>query len=104
VNGVSGRLFTADVARVKATYVFSSRVLVRLIGQYLRTERDPSLWIGPVATRDGSLSGSALFSYKLNWQTVLFAGYGDNRTLDEGGGWLRADRQLFLKISYAFQE
>ncbi len=104
VGEVSGRLFTADVARVKATYVFNSRMLVRLIGQYLRTERDPSLWIAPLSNRDGSFSGSALFSYKLNWQTVLFAGYGDNRTLDEGGGWLRADRQLFLKISYAFQE
>ena len=104
VNTVSGRLFTADVARVKATYVFSSRVLVRLIGQYVDTRRDLALWIDPtVASRDGDFAGSVLFSYKLNWQTVLFAGYGDNRTLQEDGSLLRADRQVFLKVSYAFQ-
>ena len=37
VDGVSGRLFTADVARAKATYVFNSRFLVRVIGQYTET-------------------------------------------------------------------
>jgi hypothetical protein len=30
-------------------------------------------------------------------------GYGDNRTLSENGDFLRADRQFFLKLSYAFQ-
>jgi hypothetical protein len=103
VNGISGRLFTADVARVKATYVFNARMLVRLIGQYVETTRDPTLWTSPVAAKDGAFSASALFSYKLNWQTVLFAGYGDNRTLQEDGVLMRADRQFFLKVSYAFQ-
>jgi len=103
VGGASGRLFTALVGRVKATYVFNARMLVRLIGQYVETRRDPSLWIEPVARRDGSFSGSALFSYKLNWQSVLFLGYGDNRALQEDGGLARADRQFFLKVSYAFQ-
>lgn len=103
VNGTSGRLFTADIARVKATYVFNSRVLVRLIGQYIETRRDPSLWIAPVTARDGAFAGSALFSYKLNWQTVLFIGYGDNRTLEDSGAWMRANREAFLKVSYAFQ-
>jgi hypothetical protein len=103
VNGMSGRLFTADVARVKATYVFNARMLVRLIGQYVETTRDPTLWTLPVAAKDGDFAGSALFSYKLNWQTVLFVGYGDNRTLQEDGVLTRADRQFFLKVSYAFQ-
>jgi hypothetical protein len=103
VNGMSGRLFTADVARVKATYVFNARMLVRLIGQYVETTRDPTLWTLPVPAKDGDFAGSALFSYKLNWQTVLFVGYGDNRTLQEDGVLTRADRQFFLKVSYAFQ-
>ena len=103
VDGRSGRLFTASVARVKATYVFDARMLVRVIGQYVETRRDPSLWKDPVARRDGEFAGSALFSYKLDWQTVLFAGYGDDRTLDEDGRLRRSGRQFFLKVSYAFQ-
>jgi len=109
VGGVSGRLFTASIARAKFTYVFDSRMLIRLIGQYIWTTRDPSLWVAPVAAEDGVFSGSVLFSYKLNWQTVLFLGYGDNRALtDETGLNTRfvlkpTDRQVFLKLSYAFQ-
>jgi hypothetical protein len=102
VDGQSGRLFTAQTARVKATYVFNARMLVRLIGQYVEVTRDPSLWTFPVAAKEGGFAGSALFSYKLNWQTVLFVGYGDNRTLQESGELARADRQFFLKVSYAF--
>ncbi len=103
VDGRHGRLFTADVARVKATWVFSARTLVRLIGQYVDVRRDPSLWNNVVTAREGSFAGSALFAYKLNWQTVVFVGYGDNRTLQESGDLTRADRQFFLKLSYAFQ-
>ncbi|MFY9550110.1 MAG: DUF5916 domain-containing protein [Thermoanaerobaculia bacterium] len=105
VDGRKGRLFTALVARAKAIYVFNSRMLVRVIGQYVETTRDPTLWTIPVAAKDGAFAGSALFSYKLNWQTVLFVGYGDNRALVEDGSFALqpADRQFFLKVSYAFQ-
>ena len=103
VDGISGRLFTADLARVKATYVFNARFLIRLIGQYLDTRRDTALWIDPVAAREGEFDGSVLLAYKLNWQTVVFLGYGDNRTLQENGSLTRAERQAFLKVSYAFQ-
>jgi hypothetical protein len=103
VDGRAGRLFAALVARVKAVYVFNARMLIRLIGQYVETTRDPTLWTFPVLAKDGGFAGSALFSYKLNWQTVLFLGYGDNRTLEENGALTRADRQFFLKVSYAFQ-
>jgi len=81
-----------------------------VIGQYVQTTRDPALWTTPVVAKEGQFSGSALFSYKLNWQTVLFLGYGDNRALvDEGVPGLSdfvlkpSDRQFFLKVSYAFQ-
>jgi hypothetical protein len=42
--------------------------------------------------------------YRLNWQTVLSAGYGDDRVLNERAELLRADRTLFVKVSYAFQQ
>ncbi len=98
------RLFTAEVARLRATYTFTSRAFLRLIGQQVRAEFDPALYTFEVAPEDESFSGSALFAYKLNWQTVLFLGYGDERALAETTGRLeRSGRELFLKISYAFQ-
>ncbi|MGH9441906.1 MAG: DUF5916 domain-containing protein [Thermoanaerobaculia bacterium] len=103
-GGGSGRLFTAQIARLKATYNFSSRLFLRVIGQYLDVRTDPSLYlVQGVAKRSGSFDGSALFSYKLNWQTVFFVGYGDSRVLNPSGDLLRSDRTLFAKISYAFQ-
>jgi hypothetical protein len=97
------RLFTALVARLRAQYTFSSRMFLRLIGQYVETKRDPSLYTFEVSRKDGAFSGSALFAYKVNWQSVLFLGYGDERLLTEGDSLERSARQLFLKISYAFQ-
>lgn len=102
-SGREGRLFTASVARLKATYNFTARALLRLIGQYVETERDPGLYRAAVSEKSGGFDGSALFAYKLNWQTVLFLGYQDNRVLLPDDALARSGRQLFLKISYAFQ-
>ncbi|MGH9441914.1 MAG: DUF5916 domain-containing protein [Thermoanaerobaculia bacterium] len=103
-DGNRRRLFTAVVHRLKATYNFTNRTFVRAIGQYVREDRNPSLYADPPATRrDASFSGSLLFAYKLNWQSVLFLGYGDNQVLDARYDLTRHDRQLFLKVSYAFQ-
>lgn len=97
------RLFTASVDRLRATYTFTSRSFLRLIGQYVETRREPSLYTFPVERKSGEFGGSALFAYKLNWQTVLFVGYGDERALTEQGEWARSGRELFVKVSYAFQ-
>jgi hypothetical protein len=102
-GGDERRLFTAQVERLKATYTFTARSYLRLIGQVVQMKRDPSLYATPQSEKDGSFNASFLFAYKLNWQTVLFAGYGDNRTLVEENRLERADRQFFLKLSYAFQ-
>ncbi|HEX9669001.1 MAG TPA: DUF5916 domain-containing protein [Thermoanaerobaculia bacterium] len=102
-DGRHGRLFTADVGRLRATYTFTARAFLRLIGQWVETENDPALFAVEVPERSGGFSGSALFAYKLNWQTVLFVGYGDNRALLDGDRLEPADRQVFLKVSYAFQ-
>ncbi len=53
--------------------------------------------------RDEGITGSALFAYKLNWQTVLFLGYSDDRALSVDDRLEPAGRALFFKISYAFQ-
>ena len=103
-GGRSGRLFSAGVERLRATYAFNSRSFLRLIGQYVRTTRDPSLYTFEVARKDADLGASALFAYKLNFQTVLYLGYGDDRTFTDVTGKLeRSGQHMFGKISYAWQ-
>lgn len=102
-GGPWSRLFTAQVERLKATYNFSSRSFLRLIGQYDRARREKNLYSFPVEAQTGSFAASALFSYKLNWQSVLFFGYGDSRALRPDGGFDKTGREFFLKLSYAFQ-
>jgi hypothetical protein len=100
----SGRLFTAEVERLRATYMFNSKSFLRLIGQYVQTERDPSLYTFAVNAKDAGFSGSALFAFKLNWQTVFYAGYGDEHTFLTATDELEpASQSFFTKISYAFQ-
>jgi hypothetical protein len=102
-GGGDGRLFTADVLRAKALVHFSSQAYLRLIGQWVGTTNDPTLYPYPVSEKEGSFEGSVLFTYRINWQTALYLGYGDDRALDEGGDLRRTSRQFFAKISYAFQ-
>lgn len=97
------RLFTAQIERLKVTYNFTARAFVRVIGEYLDVNRDPALYTFPVREESGSFAGSALFAYQLNWQTVLFVGYADNRLQDDLGELQPADRLVFVKLSYAFQ-
>ena len=101
--GVSRPLFTARVQRLRANYTFTARSFVRLIGQYTSTDRDPAMYLHPTTAHDGFFSGSVLFAYKINWQSVMFFGYGDDRTLDEQRRLQKFDRSLFVKVSYAFQ-
>jgi hypothetical protein len=102
-SGPRARLFTARVDRTRITYTLTSRAFVRLIGQYVSTRRDPSLYASQVDRNDGSFTGSALLAYKLNWQTVLYAGYGDNRDRLASGDLAPSERQFFVKLSYALQ-
>jgi len=45
-----------------------------------------------------------LFAYKLNWQTLVYVGFGDWRESMAATGDLEpSNRQFFLKVSYAFQ-
>ena len=98
----------ARVFRVKGTYTFTSRLFARAIAQYVSVDRDPSLYYKPVPAQTGTFGGSALLAYKLNWQSVMFVGYGDDRELaaiaaDQARRLAPLDRQVFVKVSYAFQ-
>jgi hypothetical protein len=98
-----GRLYTAAVQRLKVTYSFTAKSLLRVIGQYVETDYEPGRYVSPVPETEGSFLGSLLYSYKLNWQTVLFVGFGDDRVLDERAALVPTGRTLFAKVSYAIQ-
>jgi hypothetical protein len=101
--GESRRLFTARVSRLRGTYTFTARTFVRVIGQYVSTDSDPMLYLHTVTAHVGTFNGSALFAYRLNWQSVIYVGYGDDRELSDQRRLLPSDRQMFVKMSYAFQ-
>ena len=48
VAAARGRLFTADLARLRAQYSFSARSYLRLITDWVETRRDPSLYVDAV--------------------------------------------------------
>ena len=83
---------------------YTLRHFIRAIAEYIRSDQNPALYSSSVPLRTGALLSSILFAYKLNWQSVLFLGYGDTQALNDQYEWRRQDRQLFLKISYAFQK
>ncbi|MBV9071507.1 MAG: carbohydrate binding family 9 domain-containing protein [Acidobacteria bacterium] len=104
IDADRGRLFTAQVERIRATYTFNSKMFVRGIVQNVRTNRNQELFLNSINQHSGNVTSSLLFAYKLNWQTLLFLGVGDERDVDVDINKLQpASRQLFMKVSYAFQ-
>jgi len=99
-----GRLFTSQVERIRATYTFNNRMFLRAIAQNQRTSRNRDLYTFNVRPRGGSLGSQLLLAYKINWQTLMYAGYSDLRGVTSDRGQFEPNnRQLFLKVSYAFQ-
>ena len=79
------------------------QLFARGIAQYVSTTRAPALYRDPVTAKSATLNGSALLAYKLNWQSVMFVGFGDDRELSDVDRLEKLDRQFFVKLSYAFQ-
>lgn len=103
-----GRLFTAGLTELRATYQLNNRTFVRWIGQHLDVDRDPSLYETeedepPVDPRSRDFFNQLLFSYKLNPLTVLFLGYSDTHVGNHRIDLTQQSRTLFFKVGYAWQ-
>ncbi|HEX6160403.1 MAG TPA: DUF5916 domain-containing protein, partial [Thermoanaerobaculia bacterium] len=98
-----GRLFTANLTELRATYQINNRTFVRWIGQHLDLDRDPALYRFPVDARSRDFFNQFLFSYKINPLTVLFLGYSDTHAGNEVIDLTQQSRTLFLKVGYAWQ-
>jgi hypothetical protein len=108
-------IFNAELVDLRLTWQFNVRSFVRLtlqdqeidrtLGNYL-TDPDDDPATPPVTlppARTSTFASQLLYSYKLNPQTVLFAGYSDNsienlttREFEKTG------RTFFFKLSYAW--
>lgn len=102
-----GRLFSAGVTELKAFYHFNARTFVRAILQHTDISRNPALYLHQtVDARSERFYPQLLFSYKLNPQTVFFAGYSGTAlggTFEQEQIDLReTDRTFFLKLGYAW--
>jgi hypothetical protein len=97
-----GRLYQANLAQLKAVYHINVRTFVRAILQYTDISRDPDLYLFPVESRTRRFFSQYLFSFKLNPQTVIFAGYSDNAADVRGNDLQQQNRTFFVKLGYAW--
>jgi hypothetical protein len=97
-------IFDAKLTDLRLTWQFNVRSFVRLTLQDQDIERNVAAYVNPATDpRTESLASQLLYSYKLNPQTVLFAGYSDSSIDDILTGNLEmTGRTLFFKLSYAW--
>jgi Domain of unknown function (DUF5916) len=97
-------IFDANLTDLRLTWQFNVRSFVRLTAQSQNIDRNVALYNDPnTDPHTETLASQILYSYKLNPQTVLFAGYSDNQIDDTLTGNLeQTGRTLFMKLSYAW--
>jgi len=61
-----GRLFTANLSDGRITYQFSPRSFLRFTLQYVDQDRDPSLYVNSVQSRNKTLATQLLYSYRID--------------------------------------
>ncbi len=97
-----GTFLQANLSQATLRYFLNVRTFFRAIVQYRQIDRDLALYeVSGFAAEQEDLFTQLLFSYKLNPQTVLFAGYSDTRLGVESIDLTQADRTFFLKVGYA---
>ena len=97
-------IYEAKLTDLRLTWQFNVRSFVRLTLQEQEIERNVSQYLNPLTDPSTeSLATQLLYSYKLNPQTVIFAGYSDSQLDDLATGDLEmTGRTLFFKLSYAW--
>jgi len=108
----AGDLFTARLSNFRLIYQFDIRSFLRftmqrtdisrVVDNYIDDDNDPTTPVVDATYK--SLSNQLLYSYKINPQTLFFAGYADNGYQDDNIGQIeQTGRSIFMKFSYAWQ-
>ena len=98
-------IFHASLTDLRLTWQFNVRSFVRLTLQDQDVERNVDLYVNRLFTdpTTSTLATRLLYSYKLNPQTVLFAGYSDSQLENDLTRELeKTGRTFFFKLSYAW--
>lgn len=96
-------VFTANLSDIRFTYQFNVNSFLRLAVIYTDLDRNKNNYIDDVDSQYKKLATQLLYSYKLNPQTVLFAGYSDTGYQDDDlSSITKEQRTLFAKFSYAW--
>lgn len=97
-------IFDALLDDLRVTWQFNVRSFLRLTVQRQSVDRNPATWTSSlVDARSVDMGTQLLYSYKLNPQTVVFAGYSDEQIEnDDLASLTRTGRTFFLKLSYAW--
>lgn len=98
-------IFHASLTDLRLTWQFNVRSFVRLTLQDQDVERNVDLYVNRLFTdpTTSTLATQLLYSYKLNPQTVLFAGYSDSQLENDLTREIeKTGRTLFFKLSYAW--
>jgi hypothetical protein len=98
------RIFDADLTDVRLTWQFDTRSFLRLTVQRQLVERNLALFVNPNTDARSKTRGTQLlYSYQLNPQSVVYAGYSDTYIQNtELASLTMTGRTFFLKFSYAW--
>jgi Domain of unknown function (DUF5916)/Carbohydrate family 9 binding domain-like len=99
----SGRILNVGLTQARAIYHFNVRTFVRALVQYQDAAYTQDLYVVPVQPEQRNLFAQLLFAYKFNPQTVVFAGYTDDRLGLESVDLTPTGRTFFLKLGYNWQ-
>jgi len=97
-------IFAAVLDDLRVTWQFNVRSFIRLTMQRQEVDRNLAVWNNPfVDAHNVDMGSQFLYSYKLNPQTVVYAGYSDTHVENDDLLTLtKTSRTFFLKFSYAW--
>jgi hypothetical protein len=101
--GGNERILNVGLSQARVVYHFNVRTFVRGIVQYQDNDFTPTLFTVPVPDQQRTLFSQLLFAYKVNPQTVVFAGYTDDRLGVNAVNLTPTGRTFFLKLGYNWQ-
>jgi len=97
-------LYQVTLSDLRLNYQFNSNSLLKLAIKYKDKEQNPDNYLyRNVHKKNKSISSQLVYSYKLNAQSVFFAGYSDSGYENDNMSSLKRDeRAVFVKFSYGF--
>ncbi|WP_286267083.1 carbohydrate binding family 9 domain-containing protein [Thalassotalea atypica] len=102
-------VFIARLTDFRATYQFNVQSFIRISLIYNNTSRNPNNYPlslpEDITAHSRDVSSELLYAYKINPQTVFYAGYSEHRDTEGKFSDLEQDfRKVFMKFSYAWQK